>query len=174
MPTKRNSLDAQLAKFVKHAYAHAPAVRKILDDARIKPTAIKRVADLERVPVTSKDKLVELQKQNPPFGGFLAANPKTLKHIFLSPGPLYEPGGSEKALLKTAAAVFRAAGFKRGDVVLNTLSYHLVPAGLLLDAGLQAAGATVVMDARPVGEIGTYARITDTEGNVIGVWQDLK
>ncbi len=144
MPTKRNSLDAQLAKFVKHAYAHAPAVRKILDDARIKPTAIKRVADLERVPVTSKDKLVELQKQNPPFGGFLAANPKTLKHIFLSPGPLYEPGGSEKALLKTAAAVFRAAGFKRGDVVLNTLSYHLVPAGLLLDHALQAVGACVV------------------------------
>ncbi|HWQ99383.1 MAG TPA: VOC family protein [Candidatus Methylomirabilis sp.] len=36
-----------------------------------------------------------------------------------------------------------------------------------------AAGAKVVMEARPVGEIGTYARITDTEGNIIGVWQDL-
>lgn len=37
-----------------------------------------------------------------------------------------------------------------------------------------AAGAKVVMEARPVGEIGTYARITDTEGNIVGVWQDLK
>ncbi len=37
-----------------------------------------------------------------------------------------------------------------------------------------AAGAKVVMEARPVGEIGTYARVTDTEGNVIGIWQNLK
>jgi phenylacetate-CoA ligase len=47
-------------------------------------------------------------------------------------------------LVKVAARIFRHAGFKRGDIALNTLSYHLVPAGLLLDAGLQGAGATVV------------------------------
>jgi phenylacetate-CoA ligase len=144
MPTKRLSLDRELARFVKHAYAHAPAVKKIFDDARVKPADIKRVADLERVPVTSKDKLAQMQRAAPPFGGFLAADPKRLKHIFLSPGPLYEPHGAEKPLVKTAAAIFKIAGFKRGDVVLNTLSYHLVPAGLLLDAGLQTIGATVV------------------------------
>jgi phenylacetate-CoA ligase len=138
------NLDRELARFVKHAYAHAPAVKKIFDDAGVKPMDIKRVADLERVPVTSKDRLVELQKQKPPFGGFLAVEPKRVKHIFMSPGPLYEPGGSEKALMRVFANVFRAAGFKRGDIVLNTLSYHLVPAGLLLDAGLQSVGATVV------------------------------
>ncbi len=144
MPTKRVSLDQELARFVKHAYAHAPAVKKIFDDARVKPADIKRVADLERVPVTSKDTLAQMQRQAPPFGGFLAADPKRLKHIFLSPGPLYEPHGTEKALVKTAAEIFKIAGFKRGDIALNTLSYHLVPAGLLLDAGLQAVGATVV------------------------------
>ena len=144
MPTKHISLDRELARFVKHAYAHAPAVKKIFDDAGVKPAQIKRVADLERVPVTSKDKLVELQKQNPPFGGFLAADAQKLKHIFLSPGPLYEPHSTETALAQVAANVFRAAGFRRGDIVLNTLSYHLVPAGLLLDAGLRRVGACVV------------------------------
>ena len=144
MPTKTTFLDRDLSKFVKHAYASAPAVKKIFDDAGVKPGDIKHVADLERVPVTSKDRLVELQKAAPPFGGFVSAKAKRLKHIFLSPGPLYEPHGAEKALVKTATAIFRRAGFKRGDVALNTLSYHLVPAGLLLDAGLQAVGATVV------------------------------
>lgn len=144
MSPKPISLDRELARFVKHAYAYAPAVKEIFDDAGVKPTDVKRVADLERVPVTSKDKVAQLQRESPPFGGFLAAKPQRLKHIFLSPGPLYEPHGAEKALARTAGEVFRTAGFKRGDVVLNTLSYHLVPAGLLLDAGLQRVGACVV------------------------------
>ncbi len=141
---ERLSLDRRLARFVQHAYAHAPAVKKIFDDARIKPADIQRVADLERVPVTSKDKLAQLQRETPPFGGFLASDPKRLKHIFLSPGPLYEPHGAEQALARSVTDVFRVAGFRRGDIVLNTLSYHLVPAGLLLDAGLQRVGACVV------------------------------
>lgn len=144
MPSKTTWLDRELARFVKHAYANAPAVKKIFDDAGVKPRDIKRVADLERVPVTSKDRLVELQQAAPPFGGFRSEKAKRLKHIFLSPGPLYEPHGAEKSLVRTAARVFRSAGFTRGDIVLNTLSYHLVPAGLLLDAGLQAVGATIV------------------------------
>ncbi|MBI5032226.1 MAG: AMP-binding protein [Chloroflexi bacterium] len=144
MPTKTTALDRELARFVKSVYATTPAVKKIFDDAGVQPSRIKHVADLECVPVTTKDRLVEMQKESPPFGGFRNTKAKKLKHIFLSPGPLYEPHGAEKALVKTAGAVFRIAGFKRGDVAINTLSYHLVPAGLLLDAGLQAAGATVV------------------------------
>lgn len=145
MPRSKSVLlDRELARLVKHAYVHAPAIKKIFDDAQVEPGKIKRVADLERVPVTSKDKLARLQQENPPFGGFLAVKPNRLKHIFLSPGPLYEPHGAEKALVKTAGQVFKLAGFKRGDIALNTLSYHLVPAGLLLDAGLRAVGATVV------------------------------
>ncbi|MCX7838979.1 MAG: phenylacetate--CoA ligase family protein, partial [Anaerolineae bacterium] len=123
---KRSPLDRELANFVKSVYATTPAVKKIFDDAGIKPADIKSVADLERVPVTTKDQLVEMQKAAPPFAGFLNTKAKTLKHIFFSPGPLYEPHGTEKALVKTAAQVLKIAGFKRGDIVLNTLSYHLV------------------------------------------------
>ncbi len=144
MSAKSSALNRELSRFVKSAYANAPAVKKILDDAGVRPKDIKTLADLERVPVTSKDHLAELQRAAPPFGGFLAVEPKRLKHIFLSPGPLYEPHGSEQALERVAADVFRIAGFKRGDVALNTLSYHLVPAGLLLDAGLRRVGACVV------------------------------
>ncbi len=36
-----------------------------------------------------------------------------------------------------------------------------------------AAGGKVAMPTQKVGDIGLYARVTDTEGNIIGVWQDL-
>jgi len=140
----RTSMNRQLSKFVKHAYTHAPAVKKILDDAGIKPSDIKSIADYERVPVTSKDKLVQLQRESPPFGGFLAMDSKHLKHVYLSPGPLFEPHGREKALAQVAAEFFRIAGFKRGEMALNTLSYHLSPGGWLLEHGLQQAGVCVV------------------------------
>ncbi len=136
--------DDQLAQFVQHAYAYAPAIKRIFDNAGLSPDDVKTIADLERVPVTSKDKLAQLQREQPPFGGFLAVDPKSLKHIYLSPGPLYEPHGEEQALVRVAAGIFQVAGFKRGDIVLNTLSYHLVPAGLLLDAALQHVGACVI------------------------------
>ncbi|MBI2971026.1 MAG: DUF1059 domain-containing protein [Candidatus Aenigmarchaeota archaeon] len=46
-----------------------------------------------------------------------------------------------------------------------------------LDAALkkvQQAGGKVVMPKMQVGDIGLYARVMDTEGNVIGVWQNVK
>lgn len=39
---------------------------------------------------------------------------------------------------------------------------------------VEEAGGKVVMPKMQVGDMGLYARVTDTEGNVIGIWQDLK
>ena len=39
---------------------------------------------------------------------------------------------------------------------------------------ITAAGGKVVMPKMKVMDMGLYARVKDTEGNVIGVWQDLK
>jgi predicted enzyme related to lactoylglutathione lyase len=41
-------------------------------------------------------------------------------------------------------------------------------------AKIKAAGGTIVMETLKVGDMGLYARIKDTEGNIIGVWQNLK
>ncbi len=141
---KTKSIDKELTQFVRQAYANAPAIKDIFDGAGIKPSDVKRVADLERVPVTSKDRLIGLQKENPPFGGFLATDLHRIKRIFQSPGPIYEPRGVERSLDRTAAEIYRVAGFKRGDVVLNTLSYHLSPGGWILEGGLTTLGAVVI------------------------------
>ncbi len=39
---------------------------------------------------------------------------------------------------------------------------------------IQKKGGKVVMPKMKVGDMGLYARVTDTEGNIIGIWQDLK
>ncbi len=39
---------------------------------------------------------------------------------------------------------------------------------------IEEAGGKIVMPIVPIGDFGLYARIADTEGNVIGVWQLLK
>lgn len=37
---------------------------------------------------------------------------------------------------------------------------------------VEAKGGKVVMPKVEVGDMGYYARVTDTEGNVIGIWED--
>ncbi len=137
------SLDARIRQQVAHAYENAPAIRAIMDGAGVTPGDIQSAADLHKIPVTSKDRLVEIHQANPPFGGFLTIPPEDLPRIYISPGPIYDPQpppADPEALL----APFRYVGFGRGDRVLNTFMYHLSPAGLLLDEALRDCGATVI------------------------------
>ncbi len=126
------------------AYVRAPAIRAIYERAGMTPQALRHADDLARLPVTSKDALLALQREAPPFGGFLAAEPSAIRRVFVSPGPIYEPQLHADRDGHGFAQVFQRAGIGPGDRVLNTWAHHLVPAGLLLDDGIAAAGATVV------------------------------
>ncbi len=147
MTTMTTDLDARVAAFVAEAYDRAPGVRRWFEAAGLTPAAVQGAADLDKIPVLTKDRMVELQAAEPPFGGFLAVPLAEVKRLFLSPGPLYEPHASETVLFDTAAPLMQLAGLGRGSIVLNALSYHLVPAGMLIDLMLQHVGAIVV----PVG-----------------------
>jgi len=140
-------LDARVAAFVPAAYAAAPGVKRWLDQAGIAPEDIRSVADLNSIPVLTKDKLVELQATDPPFGGFLGVPMSHVERIFISPGPLYEVHGNERDWQETGAEMLRQAGFSQESVVLNALNYHLASGGFLLDGILRQLGAAVI----PVG-----------------------
>ncbi|MCK4831513.1 MAG: AMP-binding protein [Anaerolineales bacterium] len=133
-----------LRQFIQYAYANAPAVKAILDGANLSPDDIQAVADLDRIPVTSKDRLVELQQADPPFGGFLAVPFEEIQHVFYSPGPLYEPHAGESAVTDTVREMLAIAGFEAGEVVINTFGYHLIPTGLAIDQALRDIGAKVI------------------------------
>jgi len=138
------TFDKRIREQIAHAYAHAPAIRDIMDGAGVAPAEVQSAADLAKIPVTSKDRLVEIHAANPPFGGFLAVDPAALPRIYISPGPIYDPQPHDPTTAEAALAPFRYVGFGRGDRVLNTFMYHLTPAGLLLDEALRACGATVL------------------------------
>jgi phenylacetate-CoA ligase len=136
-------LSQRLRDQIAFAYEHSPAIRQIMDGAGVHPSHIQTTDDLGKIPVTSKDKLIEMQQANPPFGGFLAVDLDTLPRIYISPGPIYDPQRPDESSTGGLDAL-KIAGFGRGDRVINTFMYHLTPAGLLMDEGLRAAGCTVI------------------------------
>ncbi len=135
--------DQHLAQTIKYAYQHAPAVKAICDKAGVKPEQISSVKYLEKIPITRKTDLIELQRANPPYGGFLMLPPEDVERVFLSPGPIYEP--LHTAGIKWFAKSFWAAGFRKSDIVVNTFTYHMSPAGILFHEAIRDCGATVVV-----------------------------
>ncbi len=136
--------DQRIRELIAHAYTNARAIKSILDGAGVKPEDIQSASDLAKIPVTSKDSLVKIHEENPPFGGFLAVNADSLPRIYISPGPIYDPQPPNPENAQAGLAPFKYVGFGNGDRVLNTFMYHLTPAGLLLDEALRACGATVL------------------------------
>jgi len=150
---REDYLNQRLAETVAHDYRHAPAAKEILDKAGITPDQIRTVKDLEKLPITRKTDLIELQKTNPPYGGFLTIPAEDVDRVFLSPGPLYEP--IQHAGIQWFAKSFWAAGFRKGDIVINTFTYHLSPAGILFHEALRDCGATAI----PMGTGNTEIQI---------------
>ena len=137
------NIDQRIHVLVSHAYDHAPAIRKLMDDAAVAPADIQGADDLAKIPVLSKDALVELHQADPPFGGFLTIDPYDLPRIYISPGPIYDPQPLPEDP-ESQLVAFKTIGIGRGDRVLNTFMYHLSPAGILIDEGIRACGATVI------------------------------
>ncbi len=157
-----NELTNQLA----NAKRHAPYFTRLLAD--VQAHSVSNRAALAKLPVTRKSDLMDLQKQSPPFGGMLAVKASQLARVFASPGPIYDPQGDKKDFWGFARALY-AAGFREGELVHNTFSYHFTPAGFMMDLAAQAIGCPVfpagvgqtelqvqaIADMRPVAYAGT-------------------
>ncbi len=150
-----------LGRLVQHAWAKAPGVRRRLERAGLVPADIRGIADLARIPVIRKHEMPELQKADPPFGGFCAVPSSRIRRIFVSPGPILEPMGPELSAWHAETGLY-AGGFRPGDVVLNTFLYHLVPAAHELDEALSLIGCTVVPTG--VGNTDTQVAVARTVG----------
>lgn len=133
----------ELNNIITHLAANAPGFARRLKDANLSPDSVRSVEDLNPLPVIRKDKLVEFQAKEPPFGGFLACDPGELKRIFQSPGPIYDPESRVNDYWRWKSAM-QASGFEPGDVVINCFGYHLTPAGAMFEEGLWAAGCSVI------------------------------
>lgn len=144
-PKKRiEYLNRRLRGIIQYAYKHSVAVKNKFDSVGLKPRDIQTIKDLEKIPITKKADLVELQKKNPPFGGFEGVPLNELKRIYVSPGPIHEPGDMEYGELGWAQGMY-AGGFRQGDIVINTFSYHMVPFAMeMVDNSLHMVGCVTV------------------------------
>jgi phenylacetate-CoA ligase len=136
--------------------------------ASLDPAAIGSRAALAGLPVVRKHQLLELQKTRPPFGGLAATPVSGLGRLFSSPGPIYDPEGLAADWWRFGRSMY-AAGFRAGELVHNTFSYHFTPAGFMFDGAARKLGCPVfpagvgqtemqvqtIADLRPAGYTGT-------------------
>jgi len=136
------ALPAQIA----HAQANSAAMAEILQG--VDAATINSRAALATLPVTRKHELLDRQKATraaggDAFGGFSAlVRGRDMSRIFASPGPIYEPEGNRADYWRTGRALF-AAGFRAGELVHNSFSYHMTPGAFILESGAHAVGCTV-------------------------------
>ena len=141
---KKAYLDEKLREIVRYAYRHSRAFKEKLDSVGLKPEDIETIEDLEKIPVTKKADLVELQKRDLPFGGFVGVPVEKLRRIYVSPGPIYEPGEREYDEIAWAQGLY-AGGFRPGDIVVNTFNYHMMPFAMnMVDNTLNMLGCVTV------------------------------
>ena len=106
------------------------------------PASIADRTALARLPVLRKTALAERQRAAPPLGGLTTVDPRALRHVFMSPGPIFEPGGDGHDWWRFGRAL-HAAGIGPGDLLHNCFAYHLTPAGMMVENGARAVGAAV-------------------------------
>ena len=188
-PAEREAaLLAALPAQVAHAQAHSAAFTQILHG--VDASRVTSRAELARLPVTRKYELQALQqaardKGGNVFGGFSTlAYGAAMPRVYASPGPIYEPEGKAPDYWRMARAIY-AAGFRPGELIHNSFSYHFVPAGSMMETGAHALGCTVfpggtgqteqqvqaMRDLQPAGYIGTpsFLKIIVEKATAMGV-----
>jgi phenylacetate-CoA ligase len=146
MPHKKRIeyLNRRLRGIIQYAYKHSVSIKNKLDSVGLKPKDIQTIKDLEKLPITKKADLVELQKKNPPFGGFEGVPIQEMRRIYVSPGPINEPGEMEYDEVGWAQALY-AGGFRPEDIAINTFSYHMVPFAMhMVDNSLHMVGCVTI------------------------------
>jgi phenylacetate-CoA ligase len=156
---------ARLPEIIARALAAPGWARQL---AGVDARSITSRAALATLPLLCKSDLAARQKEDPPFGGFALTPPGQMRRLLMSPGPIFDPQGRGKDSWGAARALY-AAGFRAGDIVHNSFSYHLTPGAFMLESGLEALGCAVVpggvgngeqqveaiAQLRPVGYVGT-------------------
>lgn len=135
----------RLKRTLDLTYRRVPFYTRAFDECRFKPSDVKSLEDLARLPFTTKQDL----RDNYPFG-MLTVPLSQVVRIHASSGTTGKPtvGAYNKHDLgvwaEVMARVYTAAGVTKKDLVHNAYGYGLFTGGLGFHLGAERIGATVV------------------------------
>lgn len=135
----------RLQKQIARVYATVPYYAGKMDEAGVKPEDIKTLADIQKLPFTTKEDL----RKNYPFGLFTVPMEEVVR-IHASSGTTGQPtvvGYTKKDIKMWAELMARslsAAGAQATDTIHNAYGYGLFTGGLGAHYGAEELGATVV------------------------------
>src|SRR5215470_787039 len=145
----RGDLEAlqldRLRRTIERAHAKVPPVRRKLDAAGVSPDRIRTLADIARVPFTTKADL----RDNFPFGLFAVPREEVLR-LHASSGTTGQPTvvGYTRADLdlwsELMARSLACMGGRPGDIFHNAYGYGLFTGGLGFHYGAERLGLTTV------------------------------
>jgi len=145
----REALEAlqlkRLAATAERVYATVPFYKKKFDEYGIKPSSLKTLKDLQRLPFTTKIDL----RDNYPFGLFAVPMEQVVR-IHASSGTTGKPtvvGYTRRDINTWAELMARslaAAGAHKNDIIHNAYGYGLFTGGLGVHYGAEKLGASVI------------------------------
>ncbi len=147
----------RLKALVHRVYDKVAPYRAKMDEAGVGPDDIRSLADLRRLPFTTKDDL----RDNYPFGLFTVPMDDVVR-VHASSGTTGKPtvvgytAGDISMWADVMARALAMAGVTRGDMVHNAYGYGLFTGGLGAHYGIERLGATVI----PVSGGNTKRQIT--------------
>ncbi|HOJ65344.1 MAG TPA: phenylacetate--CoA ligase [Spirochaetota bacterium] len=134
-----------LKKLVEKLYNKVPFYKKKMDILGIKPSDIKKLSDIQKLPFTTKDEMREVY----PYG-LLAVDLKDIVEIHTSSGTTGKPvvdAYTEKDIEiwgEVMARTLAMGGADKNDIIQNAFGYGLFTGGLGVHYGARKLGATVI------------------------------
>lgn len=142
-PDKRREAQWKAVRsLVAKAARHSQEFRARLALAGLSARAAATPEGFASLPPLHKKELMALQEERG-LDWLLTCRPGELRRIYQSPGPLFDPEGARRDYWGWTEA-FHAAGFAKSDLAQMTFSYHLTPAGLMLEEPLRELGCAVI------------------------------
>jgi len=144
--TARKKLQlAALKNLVETLYSRVPFYRKKMQDMKVTPKDIHCIADIEKLPFTTKDDL----RENYPHG-LRASAQERIVEVHMSSGTTGKPVVNEYTLKdidiwrESMARTMAGAGCTRDDIVQNCYGYGLFTGGAGAHYGAMTIGAEVL------------------------------
>jgi phenylacetate-CoA ligase len=146
--------EMQLARLRRHLDSlreRSPFYRRKLDG--FEPARLRTLADLRRLPFTTKDELRESQLASPPLGGHAGVPMERVIRVHASSGTTGRPSyvgitaRDRDAWTEVVSRVYTCEGVRPDDVVVHGFGLGFFVGGLPLKDAIENIGATFV----PVG-----------------------